>query len=659
MSFAYPSFLWALTALSIPIIIHLFNFRRTTRVYFSNTRLLKQIKQETTQKRKLKQYLVLASRLLFLLFLVLAFAQPFLPASQQTTAGKNVVIYIDNSYSMSAPVEGNQRALDEAIELGNEILNTFPPETRYKLLTNDFAPFSNSYKTKLEIADLLSQLRHAVVGRSLQEVGSRLETNAAGAEVFFISDFQRSTLGDLSKTKLDSVNQWHLIALNTNEVANVFIDSVYLDNPLTIGGERNSVHVKLRNAGQRPLEGLVVKLSVNDVQFATGAVDIVANGFAETNFDLATQLKGLNKAKVSVSDFPISFDNELLFTLNAASKISVVEIRAEGAPLYIEKVFGNTDLFTFRSMPTSNVDFGAAQQADVLVLHGLRRLEPTIVGMAKNLLNSAGVVLVIPSPDSDLQSYRSLIPYPNLTIAPSPDLEPLQRPDFENPFFQNVFEEQSESMAMPEARRYLQWSEDRTAILKFRDGKPYLTESQNLFVLATPLTVDYTTLSNHALFVPVMYRVAASLRKDQQQLYYLLSDKFVRINADSLVGEEPVRLVGNEEIIPPQRKSSDHVLMEIPRFSVSAGYYHAVVKADTLGLLAFDLDKRESLMDTYDPQQVQQEVEGRITVFDADNASDFAGEIKSRYVGTPLWKYALLLSLLFLLAEVLLIRLLK
>ncbi|MEP6647066.1 MAG: BatA domain-containing protein, partial [Saprospiraceae bacterium] len=34
MQFLYPSFLWALTALSIPIILHLFYFRRYKKVYF-------------------------------------------------------------------------------------------------------------------------------------------------------------------------------------------------------------------------------------------------------------------------------------------------------------------------------------------------------------------------------------------------------------------------------------------------------------------------------------------------------------------------------------------------------------------------------------------------------------------------------------------------
>ena len=100
MSFVYPQFLWALTALAIPILIHLFNFRKTIRIFFSNTRFLKQVKQETTRKRKLKQYLILASRLLFIFFLVMAFAQPFLPAKEQMTAGKEIIIYLDNSFSM-------------------------------------------------------------------------------------------------------------------------------------------------------------------------------------------------------------------------------------------------------------------------------------------------------------------------------------------------------------------------------------------------------------------------------------------------------------------------------------------------------------------------------------------------------------------------------
>jgi len=156
MIFQFPSFLWALGALLIPILIHLFNFRKTTQIYFSNTRFLKQVKQETTQKRKIKQYLILAARLLFIFFLVMAFAQPFLPAAEQVGSQKNVAIYIDNSLSMSAPVAEKKRAIDEASERVREIVTALPPDVKYQLITNDFASFSNSFKAKTEVEDELS-----------------------------------------------------------------------------------------------------------------------------------------------------------------------------------------------------------------------------------------------------------------------------------------------------------------------------------------------------------------------------------------------------------------------------------------------------------------------------------------------------------------------
>ena len=127
MTFLYPSFLWALAALSIPVIIHLFNFRKTTRVFFSNTRFLRQVKEVTTAKRRLKHYLILAARLLFLAFLILAFAQPVIPAKDQLNAERNIVIYLDNSQSMSAQMPDKTPALDAALNFSRGIVELFPP----------------------------------------------------------------------------------------------------------------------------------------------------------------------------------------------------------------------------------------------------------------------------------------------------------------------------------------------------------------------------------------------------------------------------------------------------------------------------------------------------------------------------------------------------
>ena len=208
MTFLYPAFLWALTALSIPVIIHLFNFRKTTRIYFSNTRFLKQIKDATTAKRRLKHYLILASRLLFLFFLIITFCQPIIPAAEQLSSNPDVVLYLDNSQSMSAQMDDKTRGLDAAISFAQSIVDVFPPDTRYKLITNDFSPFSNTFKTKPEVLDLLTQIRLSPVSRSLDEVMDKIQQDKGlrHQEIFWISDLQKSTLGNVN-SKVDSTRK--------------------------------------------------------------------------------------------------------------------------------------------------------------------------------------------------------------------------------------------------------------------------------------------------------------------------------------------------------------------------------------------------------------------------------------------------------------------
>ena len=658
MIFQFSSFLWALGALAVPIIIHLFNFRKTTRIYFSNTRFLRQVKEETTQKRKLKQYLVLASRLLFLLFLVLAFAQPFLPASEQMTSGKNMVIYLDNSHSMSAQVEDKVRALDAGIGFAKEIVSLFPNDTRYKLITNDFAPFSNTYKSKAEVEDLLAQIRLSPVSRSFEEVKRRMG-EVSGSDIFWISDFQKSTFTQ-GIQQVDSSNQWHLIPMAFNQSSNVFVDTVYLENPFSIGGEKNSIKLRLKNTGAVKREGLTTKLTINGIQSATSSVDIEPNSVAETSFDLSSGLSGFNEAAISFSDFPVSFDNEFFLTLNFSNRIKVVEIKDKTASNYVKRVYGNNNLFSFKSFEAGNVDYSVLAQADLVVVNGLNKIDG---GLSAALANKATdfQLLLISGAQPDITSYQAIVKSGLLTKTENKELVELDKPDFQNPFFANVFEDKSVAVAMPKASKVLDWGADRSAILKFKNGQPFLSREGHIFVMACPLEKEYTDFYNQALFVPVMYRIAASGKRNENKAYYQTSESLITIKADSLFGEEPVKLIGQQEIVPAQRKMNDQLVMEIPKFAIVPGFYRAVFQGDTLDLLAFNLDKAESYLDQFNGKQAKELLGGgdNISLFQASSVEAFSNAIKDRYLGTPLWKYAIVMALLFLLAEVLLIRFLK
>lgn len=660
MSFAYPSFLWALFALAIPILIHLFNFRRTIRIYFSNTRLLQQLSTETTKKQKLKQLLVLAARLLFLFFLVLAFAQPFLPADFEGSTARNKIIYLDNSMSMSAPVADKTRALDAALQMAQQLLATFPPDTRFRLITNDFAPFSNTFRSKVEVADALASVRLTPVFRTAEAVASRIRSTQGNEDVFWISDFQTSTWGgDVSV--LDSARHWHLVQLPLQKTDNILVDTLYLERPFAAADEANSVKVSLRNTGNQRVEGLVVKLTINQRQEATATVTVEPQGTATTSFDLSGGWRGRNQATVSFNDFPISFDNEFFFALTERKPLRVVEVQGPRASNRIRAVYANPRLFNLISYQAANVDYSELPGADLVVVHELPRIEPNLLAALTDYQRRGGRLLFIPARGLDLGSVRTLFPaLPVAAAADQPALE-LERPDPRNPFFEHVFESESGTLLMPKAIPLLRWGADAGALLRFKDQTPFLSRSGNAFILAASLQDAESDFTRHALFVPTLYRVASVDKRTERAPYYTTRQQIIALPAEKESGQQPIRLTGRQEWVPEQHSENGRIVMQLPALAVAAGFYYAVDGTDTLGLLAFNPEKKESILAAWEPGALQAALADAKSVSflqTADKAA-FGNEIKERYLGRPLWRQALLLALLFLLAEVLLIRFFK
>src|SRR5882757_587182 len=132
MHFLYPAFLFALITLAIPVIIHLFNFRRYQKVYFSNVQFLKEIQEQQSSRRNLKERLILAARLLALFFLVLAFARPYISNQNTGNASRQnaVSVFVDNSYSMQT-LNREGSLLDDAKQKAKEIASAYNINDRF------------------------------------------------------------------------------------------------------------------------------------------------------------------------------------------------------------------------------------------------------------------------------------------------------------------------------------------------------------------------------------------------------------------------------------------------------------------------------------------------------------------------------------------------
>ena len=664
MNFLYPQFLYGLFALAIPIIIHLFNFRRTKKVYFSNTQFLKKVKDASSAKRKLKHYLILASRLFFIFFLVIAFAQPFVPSDDEVSTSSQTLIYLDNSLSMSNEITENISAFEEALSYVNTLTDIYPATHEYKVLTNDFNASSNGFKSKTDIDDFTTEVKMNGITRTIEEVANRLKIDTEKGkdyEVFWLSDFQSSTAGTEALQQLDSNFNINLIPLQFQSISNVYVDSLYLDNPFLIGDEKLKLNVVLRNIGTKEANDLIVKVFVDDVQAATASVNLSPNGKETATFDLAFNLEGENKCRISFEDFPVTFDNDFYFTINGSQKINILEIKADQKVSPIQRVFGNETIFNFKSSSYANLDYNLIPESDLVVVNGLDQIDASLIGALNQFLNNYGNVVFIPSSSGNVDDYRQLLNMNRVTKSDSLAKMTLAAPNFADPFYENVFEEKNPNFAMPEASPVLKWGADRTALLQFRNGQPFLSKfgSQGgVYVFASPLSDAYSSFQAHALFVPVMYRIAVSSASTENQLYHFIDEPSIIFKADSLNNLDDVfKLVrDDEEIIPLQRVSGNNVYMDVPKFVLSSGFYDLTYRGEEMGTLAFNNSPSESDLRQFDAANLTSVFGGNSAILDVSNKDQFRAELESKYIGQPLWKYAVILALIFLFIEVLLVR---
>ncbi len=169
MIFLNPLVLFGLLAASIPVLIHLLNLRKLKRIDFSTLAFLKELQKNKIRKIKIKQLLLLALRIMIILFIVLAFARPTLKGISiggMSSAAKTTAVFIlDNTFSMSV-VDNNGSYLNQAKETIKELLSQLQEGDEASLILlsnpqaykepNEIKPTSNlvNFRKQVDAADI-------------------------------------------------------------------------------------------------------------------------------------------------------------------------------------------------------------------------------------------------------------------------------------------------------------------------------------------------------------------------------------------------------------------------------------------------------------------------------------------------------------------------
>jgi hypothetical protein len=136
MTFIHPLLLAGLVLAGVPILLHLIMRQKPKHLLFPAVRFLLQRQRTNQRKLQLRHLLLLALRMLIIIFLCLALARPRIFSERfQFTADRRVaaVLIFDTSYSMEYTSGGRTR-LDEAKRRSQELLDELGEGSRVAVL---------------------------------------------------------------------------------------------------------------------------------------------------------------------------------------------------------------------------------------------------------------------------------------------------------------------------------------------------------------------------------------------------------------------------------------------------------------------------------------------------------------------------------------------
>ncbi len=671
MRFLYPNMLWGLLALLIPILIHLFNFRRHKLVYFSNTAVLRTIQQENAKTRKLKYLVTLLLRCLFIATLVLAFAFPYYPEKQLNVNAENnlIGIYIDNSMSMKGQSQ-RTTMIEDARQSARDLVHKLNPSNRYLLMTNSFEIQNEYPMNQEEMLDQLDRMNPDGAPAPMGEVIDRFEMlgKQHGFEtstLFVYSDFQTNTY-DLSAAKADTSMQVVVVPMVPEFKTNLYIDSVWLASPIVQSGLTNDLMVRVVNQGDKEVKGLPVNFTMNGNMAASTTIDLEKNGTAELTMQFVVEHNGEQKCSVSLMDHPITFDDSYNFVLSVKPSLSVVELGTEKSNCAM--IFEDDEQFKYTLMEPSRFDLATIAQSQLLIVNETAKLNETLQQTLLDAVSEGASLMVFPSiddPKSNGFMYRKL----GLTLMEADtNTTAVEDLAMHHAFFNDIILDMPQHPDLPKVKRHLRLRSNGvpTTLLTLKNSDPLLLSEAvgkgQVFVMATALSPKWSDFADNALFVPTMVKAAFMGGKMGRLSYTIGTDKMLVLNDMNLEGDRQI-LFANEdrsfELMPASEVRNGKVYLYLNDNLPASGFYNLLVN-DTLNrVTAWNESRVESKMAFAERDDIEPQFKkAGFNVAAVFDTSDFATAdlVEAMAHQSSQWKLFALIALLALLGEIAVLR---
>jgi hypothetical protein len=663
VQFLYPSLLWASALAVVPILIHLFNFRRPKKVVFSDIRFLKQIAIETNKQKQVKHWLILLSRVCMLLALVFAFAQPYIPATvQNETQSKFVSVYLDNSFSMSLNGQ-NAMLLEEAKNKARTIAEAYGNSVQYQLINNDFEPEQQLLLEKKEFLEKINQTKISAFSKSAKQIYHRqlaaFQPNFnSNASLYWISDAQNSQF-EWNQLKQDSLFPIHFIPLTAELKNNVYIDTVWCDEPMLKTNRTFTVHVNIHNHSESDLQNQALYFIIDQKKVNLKNFSCKANQTEKLTFTHVLKDTNWHQCAFNINDYPMVFDDQYFFVLKATAQIPILQVSQSNPNPAFANVFETDSTYHFIQTSPEKLTTQALFNQQLLILDGIEQLSTGTEESVLKYINEGGIVLFIPSMDQPVlsQAFLQKLGFSlGLQQNISAEISEIQTKD---ELFKQVFTQLNQQTLYPKTSTYypIQFNPTITyqQVLGLNNGQAYAVKKKlgkgQFILMATHLRSPQDEFTKHAFFVPFMLNMPF-LQKSKQILAYQIQQ----------INDIPVNVYAEDNTFTLKRLSQNWLCtasnkagkyrVELPQNLHQPGFYQ--IYKDNQLITQFALNNNRLESDLMFSNSEKLEKVG--VIIESENSDALKNQIQLVQNGNPLWRYFLLAAILFYLLEILLLK---
>lgn len=642
MQLKHPEILYFLLLLIVPILVHLFQLRRFKKEYFTNVQFLKELSIQTRKSSKLKKWLLLATRLLVLACLILAFCQPFFNAKDNKNATNEMYIILDNSFSMQA--KGQKGALlKRAVE---DLLAHTPNDQNFSLITNSETFWNTDIKT---IQTDLQNLPYSGDAFELDHLMAKINAHksAFAKDIVVISD----AIGLQSKQlkSIEKAANTYFIVPKSEQKSNVAIDSVFVNQTLD---QFYEIGVKLTAFGDSSKE-MPISLFNDNKLIAKTLINF--DGAQKTiNFTIPkTDFNGY----VSIVDNSLEYDNTYYFSISKNKKINVLSIGTVEKSIFLSRIYTQTE-FNYNNFSIESLDYNQLEKQDAIVLNELSTIPDALQKTLLLFVEKGGNLILIPSSENAISNLNNFVRnFGDLQFKTIENKEKLiTKISFEHPLLTTVFEKKIDNFQYPMTKKSFEITSTNPAILSYADQSTFLTSIQkdlsSIYIFNAPINKTNSNFENSPLIVPIFYNMAQTIQKTGVNAMNVGQNQVFLVDAD--LSKDDIISVNNasEKFIPTQQILNKKVKLTFNENPKTAGNFGVFNHNDLIRNISFNYKRTESNL-TIDNENVladYKKIDNIETVFDS---------FKTDRTNNELWKWFAVLTLLFLIAELLIQKFVK